>query len=151
MFTNFEIMGKLSPEIHFFFEKKVTLRDRVRLKEFVGRMFQQLEKPLGSLNFIFCSDPYLLRINREYLSHDYLTDIITFDLSGGSGPVQGEVYISVDRVLDNAAQLGKTRKEELHRVIFHGVLHLCGFRDKTARDQKQMRTMEDYFLEHYFR
>ena len=99
---------------------------------------------------MFCSDEYLLRINRDYLQHDYYTDIITFDLSEPGGPVQGEIYISVDRVRDNAKELAVSIQKELHRVIFHGVLHLCGYTDKTKQDQARMRALEEKYLDLYF-
>lgn len=105
---------------------------------------------LESLNIVFCSDDYLLDINRRHLKHDYYTDIITFNLSGESDPVEGEIYISVDRVRDNAIQSGQSFTNELHRVIFHGVLHLCGFRDKSARDKAEMTRQEDAALSRYF-
>ena len=93
----------------------------------------------------FCSDAYLLDINRTYLQHDYYTDIITFDLEGAA-----EIYISVDRVKENAQAEGVSFKQELHRIIFHGVLHLCGFSDKTASAKIEMTRQENKLLAHYF-
>jgi probable rRNA maturation factor len=91
-----------------------------------------------------------LQVNRDFLRHDYYTDIITFDLSDGpQAPISGEIYISVDRVRDNAQRLGTTVKEELHRVIFHGALHLCGYKDKKPADAKAMRAAEDRWLSVY--
>jgi len=89
-------------------------------------------------------------LNKSFLAHDYYTDIITFDLSE-SNLLTAEIYISVDRVRDNAVSFEKTFKEELHRVIFHGVLHLCGYKDKRPSDQKKMRAMENRALSHYFK
>ncbi len=130
-----------------FFEKKgVPLRDRTALKAFIEKMFRKEGRKLGSLNYIFCSDKRLLEINRQFLQHDYYTDIITFDLS--SGPeIEAEIYISIDRVRENARNLSLTLKSELHRVIFHGALHLCGYGDKTAEEVEGMRRAEGYWLE----
>jgi rRNA maturation RNase YbeY len=114
-------------------------------------VFKKEKKKLGNIQYIFCSDDYLLEMNREHLQHDYYTDIITFGLSGPGEPIEAEVYVSVDRVRDNAHQFGTTVREELHRVIFHGALHLCGYKDKTQKDQGVMRKMEDKYLGLYFK
>ncbi len=102
------------------------------------------------MTYIFCSDEYLLQINREHLKHDFYTDIITFDLSETGRQTIGEIYISIDRVREDAGYLGVTIKEELHRVIFHGALHLCGYKDKTPKHARQMRAAEDRCLAAYF-
>jgi len=138
--------------IHFFFPAPVAgLRKRNALKSFLSKTAKNNKRPIESLNVIFCSDDYLLEINRSYLQHDYYTDIITFDLSSSpKSPITAELYISIDRVKDNARQLGTTIQRELHRVIFHGLLHLVGHKDKTPRDQKQMREKEEYLLRKYF-
>ena len=105
----------------------------------------------NSLNIIFCDDTYLLSINNQFLKHDFYTDIITFDLgSKKSDPIQGEIYISTERVKDNASKLGTPFIQELHRVVFHGLLHLLGYRDKLKKDQLTMRSMEDKLLMLYF-
>ncbi len=104
---------------------------------------------MNSLNYVFCSDKRLLEINRKFLNHNYYTDIISFDLALKTG-VEGEVYISTDRVRKNASTLGLPFKSEIHRVIFHGVLHLCGYKDQTKKDQLQMRQEEDCLLNLYF-
>jgi len=138
-------------KVQFFFtDKNVTLRDRTRLKSFISNMFKKESRSASSLTYVFCSDEYLLDINKQFLQHDYYTDIITFDLSSTKEVIEGEVYISIDRVKDNASQLGTTIKNELHRVIFHGVLHLCGYKDKKPTDEKIMRTTEDKYLKLYF-
>lgn len=129
----------------------MTLTDRTRLKKFICLLFKRHGVNLESLTYIFCTDAYLLDINRKFLKHDYYTDIITFDLSATEGIVEGEIYISVDRLRDNARILGVSVKEELHRVVFHGALHLCGFKDKRITDKKIMRLEEDKNLRHYFR
>jgi rRNA maturation RNase YbeY len=103
------------------------------------------------LGFIFCSDDYLLKINQDFLKHNYYTDIITFDLSEpGTNIISGDIYISVDTVRDNAQRFNTSIVRELHRVIFHGILHLCGYSDKTKAQQLIMREMEDKYLELYF-
>ena len=92
----------------------------------------------------------MLEINRQFLTHDFYTDIITFDLSE-TNAIQAEIYISVDRVRDNALKLGVSFKSELHRVIFHGVLHLCGYKDKTKGEKEKMRDKEEFYLARYFK
>jgi probable rRNA maturation factor len=138
--------------IHFFFPAPVAgLRKRNALKSFLSKTAKNNKRPIESLNVIFCSDDYLLEINRSYLQHDYYTDIITFDLSSSpKSPITAELYISIDRVKDNARQMGTTIQRELHRVIFHGLLHLVGYKDKSPRDQKQMREKEEQLLRKYF-
>lgn len=135
--------------VSFFFEHTVTLRHRNILKQFIFRLFRSEGKKLEYLNYIFCSDERVLEINRTYLKHDYYTDIITFELQPKGEPIEGDIFISVERVADNAQQLGQTRTRELHRVIFHGALHLCGYRDKTAKEEKLMRQKEDHYLDLY--
>lgn len=101
------------------------------------------------LNYILCSDEYLLQINQQFLNHDTYTDIITFDLSETEEDLTGEIYVSVDRVKENAAKFGVEYNNELHRVIFHGALHLCGFGDKKPADKQEMRRQEDICLAAY--
>ena len=137
------------PTIQFNFLESIDLRDRLRLKQFLATLFKKEGKTLGELQYIFCSDDYLLEINRQYLGHDYYTDIITFDLSEKGQAINAEIYISVDRVRDNAREYGGSVKAELHRVIFHGALHLCGYKDKTAAQVKEMRQMEERYLNLY--
>jgi len=123
------------------------LEKKTELKTFVESIFNQESILFESLNFIFCSDEYLLDINRSFLQHDYYTDIITFDLSETKdNSVVGEIYISIDRVKENASSIDVPFKEELLRIIFHGVLHLCGYKDKSKLDIKEMRTKEDFYL-----
>ena len=139
------------PTIQFNFLESIDLRDRTRLKKFLVALFKKEGKMLGELQYIFCADDYLLEINRQYLNHNYYTDIITFDLSEKNQAINAEIYISVDRVRENARDYNSSLKRELHRVIFHGALHLCGYKDKNARDEKMMRQMEDKYLELWFR
>ena len=137
--------------IQFYFtDTTVSLLERKRLKLFMKSIFDKKERQLNSLTIIFCSDEYLLGINNQFLQHDYYTDIITFNLSEDVKIIEGEIYISVDRVKDNAITNNVTVKQELHRVIFHGVLHLCGYLDKSAKAKKEMTLQENYSLEIYF-
>ena len=98
------------------------------------------------INYIFCSDEYLLDINKQYLDHDYYTDIITFDNSEEEGKIESDIFISIDRVNENADTLSVPRGTELNRVMAHGLLHLCGFKDKTDEEAKEMREQEEYCL-----
>jgi len=129
-----------------FLQKGFTLSDRSLLKSFIEGLFKKEKKKLSTLNYIFCSDEYLLKINRQYLKHDFYTDIITFGLSEPGEPIEAEIYLSIDRVKDNASHFETSLKRELHRVIFHGALHLCGYRDKKKAEQLLMRKMEDKYL-----
>lgn len=105
---------------------------------------------IDTINYIFCDDAYLLEINQQYLNHDTYTDIITFQLNPKGEALLSDVYISVERVKENAAIHNTTFTQELHRVIFHGLLHLCGYKDKTKKDQEEMRKQEDRCLNNYF-
>jgi probable rRNA maturation factor len=137
--------------IRFHFQKETVLRSRRPLKQFISDQVSLLRFDTGDIDFVFCSDEDLLRINREFLAHDYYTDIISFDYSDNKNKVlHGEIYISVDRVTENASSMKVYFQEELHRVIFHGVLHFCGFRDKSKLDRRKMREMEDKWLKRYF-
>lgn len=135
--------------VRFHLLETFTLKDRNKLKAFINSIFKKEGKSLNSLDYIFCSDDYLLKINQDFLKHDYFTDIITFDLSNPGEAVTGEVYISIDRVKDNAAKNHTSFTNELHRVVFHGVLHLCGFKDKKPADKSLMTRREDYYLSRY--
>jgi rRNA maturation RNase YbeY len=138
-------------KIKFFFPFRTSLAERTRLKIFLVRLLRKEGRTLAGLNVVFCSDRELLRINKEYLGHDYFTDIITFDLSEKGQPLVAEIHISVERVRENAMQLGVSFKEELHRVIFHGVLHLCGYGDKSEKLSRRMREKENLYLNKYFK
>lgn len=127
-------------------DRQLTLKNRTLLKEVVTRIFKHEKQRLEQLSYIFCSDEYLLQINRDFLQHDYYTDIITFGLSGKGAPIEGEVYISTDRVKDNAINEGTTYAAEMLRVIFHGALHLCGYKDKTKAEQQLMRSKEEEYI-----
>jgi len=132
----------------FFQDVKVNLTNRSGLKRYIQSIFKMEGKKLESINYIFCTDKALLGINRQYLKHDFYTDIVTFDLSE-TDSVQAEIYISVERVKENARQLGVSSKSEFHRVILHGVLHLCGYKDKSKEEKAKMRRKEDFYLISY--
>ncbi len=137
-------------EINFHFQKDITLTQRRKLKAFICSMFKSEKKTSSNLSFVFCSDNYLLDINRTFLKHNYYTDIITFNLSlKRDKEIRGEVYISVDRVRENAKIFNNTINQELHRVIFHGILHLCGYGDKTKRQKLKMTQKENFYLNLY--
>ena len=124
------------------------LTNRKDLKSALLELFDIERQPILDLNIIFCDDEFLLSINKEFLQHDDFTDIITFDLSE-TAEVKGEIYISVPRILENANIHGVPRIEELQRVIFHGCLHLCGYKDKLKNDQPLMRRKEEEYLKRY--
>ena len=111
----------------------------------------QEQQGLQSLNFILCSDPYLLEINRQFLQHDYFTDVITFDQRDGlNQDVEGDIFISIDRVRENSQEHQTVMLHELLRVMVHGVLHLLGYHDKDENSQQEMRSLEDHYLSLYF-
>ena len=133
----------------YFLDRNPALKERTRLKLFIEKLFTSEKMKLGNLSYIFCSDEHLLTINNDFLKHDFYTDVITFDLSSSKNEIEGEVYLSVDRIKDNAKQLGVSFKEELHRVIFHGALHLCGYKDKKKEEALIMRSKENKYLKRY--
>jgi probable rRNA maturation factor len=135
--------------INFHTEDTVfTVRNKKKIKEWIVQTIQSKKRETGDINFIFCSDSYLLSINKQYLAHDTLTDIITFDYSREVKqiPLSGDIFISIDRIKENAAIFSKTVENELHRVIIHGVLHLLGFKDKTQAAKKEMTKQENKCL-----
>lgn len=137
----------LDNSIQFFEEDiKFLLKNKRKLRNwFRDTILQEGGKP-GTLNFIFCSDNYLLEINTSYLKHNTFTDIITFDLSEDKQIVSGDIFISIERVKENAKIFKISFQQELHRVLIHGILHLLGYHDKTPSQQKEMRSKEDYYL-----
>ena len=130
-------------------DRNLILKDKKRLKIFLPQIFTDSNKVLATVSYIFCSDDYLLQINNEFLQHDFYTDIITFNLSDKKKEITGEIYISIDRVKDNALQLNIRYTDEIKRVIFHGALHLCGYKDKKPNDIKTMRRAEDFYMLEY--
>ncbi len=127
-------------------DRQLSLTGKTALKAFILGIFKKEKIALDSLTYIFCSDAFLLQMNRDFLQHDYYTDIITFCLSEKGQSVEAEVYISIDRVKDNARILGISPKQETLRVIFHGALHLCGYTDKKKSEITLMRSKEDQYL-----
>jgi probable rRNA maturation factor len=119
-----------------------------QLKPFIKNLVLSEGFVSGDIALVFCSDEYLLKVNQDFLSHDYYTDIITFDYCE-NGIINGDLLISLDRVLENSSKEKTTFQEELHRVIFHGVLHLCGFKDKSKKDIELMRFKESHYLNLY--
>ncbi|OFX34768.1 MAG: rRNA maturation RNase YbeY [Bacteroidetes bacterium GWF2_42_66] len=119
--------------------------DQKKRKNWINFAIEKEKFKCGDLSFIFCFDEYLLKINKEYLNHDYYTDIITFNYVEGN-IISGDIFISIDRVRDNAQQYGVSFENELSRVIIHGVLHLIGFDDKDESSQSIMRMKEDEYL-----
>lgn len=132
--------------VHFHHQTPSRLCNKKKLKSFLEDLFKKEGTGLETLNFIFCTDDYLLKINSEFLGHDYYTDIITFNLAPPKQPVIGDIYISIDRVKENAKALNQSFKNEILRVIFHGALHLCGYKDKNTKQIRFMRDKEDYYL-----
>lgn len=130
--------------IQFFSEETAfTLDSQDIISNWIVEVASLQNYQVGDLNYIFCSDDYLLEINKEHLNHDYYTDIITFDQSEEDGLIEADIFISVDRVKDNAEKLGVDFPKELYRVIIHGLLHLLGFGDKTEAEKTEMREKED--------
>ena len=130
-------------------DSALTLTSKTELKAFIESLFKKEKTALATINYIFCSDKYLLSINQQFLKHDFYTDIITFGLHDKGTPVVAEVYISTDRVKENAATNGVTYTNEMLRVLFHGALHLCGYKDKSKADILTMRAKEDAYLKRY--
>ncbi|MEJ7737756.1 MAG: rRNA maturation RNase YbeY [Chitinophagaceae bacterium] len=126
--------------------RSFTFNHRLKLKSFLKHIFKKERKTLNSLIFVFCTDDYVLDMNNRFLSHDFFTDILTFDLSDSPKQVIAEIYISIDRVRENALYFKTSFRLELHRVVFHGVLHLCGYTDKTKEEKIQIKKKEEYYL-----
>jgi len=143
-------MIKPSLVISFHFLSPCSLSERGDLKAFILSIFRKEKRRLEKLSIIFCDDAFLLALNRQFLHHDYYTDILSFPLSGRHEPLIAEIYISTDRVRDNATNLETSFREELHRVIFHGILHFCGYGDRSRAEKKKMRSLEDKYLTQYF-
>lgn len=128
--------------ITFNYETEFTLADEEAYAGWLSKVILSEDKSEGDINFIFCDDEYLHKINMEYLSHDDLTDIISFDYSVGN-ELHGDIFISIERVQDNAVDFAVAFTEELKRVMVHGVLHYCGYKDKTDSDSALMRSKEE--------
>lgn len=123
------------------------VKDKQRLRLWIGDTIKaEGYKRVGELNFIFCSDAYLLEINKQYLDHDTYTDIVTFDSSENEEVIAGDIFVSVERIVENAMQYNVSERDELHRVIIHGVLHLCGYHDKEGEEKEEMTAKENEYL-----
>lgn len=133
--------------INFFYEEIFELVEE-ELKHWLELIITSEGKKPGTLNYIFCKDEYLLKINKDFLQHDDYTDIITFDKVRGK-TISGEIFVSLPRVKDNAEALSRPYEEEKRRVLAHGVLHLCGYGDKTEEEQKMMRSKENHYLQKF--
>lgn len=133
--------------IHFFREDtSFVLKDKGKTRLWIKACILEEGRRAGEISFIFCSDDYLHEINLQYLEHDTYTDIVTFDNSVSEERVDGDLFISVDRTDENAAKLGISNTDELHRVMIHGILHLCGYKDKKPSDKRLMTEKENYYL-----
>ena len=133
--------------IRFFTEDvKFNLPKKLLLKKWLKSVIEDYQKKVGDINFIFASDEYLYDLNIKYLNHDYYTDVITFSYNEGN-KISGDIYISIDRVKDNAKKYSVDFFDELHRVMVHGVLHLLGYEDDTEEKKLTMRSKEDFYLQ----
>jgi probable rRNA maturation factor len=128
--------------ISFNYENDFELSNEDQISIWISLVIQSENKKEGDINFIFCDDEYLLNLNQQYLDHDTLTDIISFDYSVGN-ELHGDIFISIERVLENAQDFNVTFEEELKRVLAHGILHYCGYKDKNEQDEQLMRAKED--------
>jgi rRNA maturation RNase YbeY len=132
----------------WFFSEGTTYsaRDRRLLRRWIDRMVKEEGFTAGPINIIFCSDTYLADINLKYLKHNTYTDIVTFDMTDKEGIISGDIYISVERAKENAKRFKVRYREEIRRLIAHGILHLAGYADKTPEEREQMTRKEDYYL-----
>ena len=137
--------------VRFHFLSYYSLKNRGLLKTFIKSIFTKEKIALEEISIIFCDDDYVLDLNKRFLKHDYYTDILSFPLSSPKHPLIAEIYISLDRVRDNANNAGIAFNNDLHRVIFHGVLHFCGYMDKSKREILAMRALEDKYLKAYLK
>jgi rRNA maturation RNase YbeY len=131
--------------INYFSEISFELKKDPKIAEWIQQSVRNEGYETGEINYIFCDDDCLLEKNIKYLNHNTLTDIISFDYTE-QGIVSGDIFISIDRVKDNAKDFGHLFEDELYRVMIHGVLHFCGYKDKNEKEQNQMTAKEDYYL-----
>lgn len=131
--------------ISFNYETDFKLENSDEVSSWISEAILAEEFKEGEINYVFCSDDYLHQINMDFLDHDTLTDIISFDYTVGK-ELHGDIYISVDRVKENASEFKASFSDEMARVMIHGVLHYCGYKDKSEADEKEMRAKEDYYL-----
>ena len=114
------------------------IKDKIKIKKWILKSIEAEKKNVNFISFNFCSDDFILELNNNALKHNYYTDIITFELNNKNENIEGDIYISVDRVKENAKILKESFTDELHRVIIHGVLHLCGYKEKSSKESKKM-------------
>ena len=128
--------------IDYNYETDFELSDEAAISEWISKVILSENKSEGEINFIFCDDDYLLELNKQHLNHDTLTDVISFDYSLGN-ELSGDIFISIERVADNAKDFKVQFTDELNRVMIHGILHYCGYKDKTEEDERLMRNKEN--------
>lgn len=131
--------------IQFFFENIDKIDIDADVTKWLQKIIVSEEKKVGEITYVFCDDNYLLKINQDYLKHDYYTDIITFDYVKGK-TISADIFVSLPRILENTQLHSKDFKNEFHRVLAHGILHLCGYKDKTSEEISLMREKEDFYL-----
>ncbi|TXE08439.1 rRNA maturation RNase YbeY [Gelidibacter salicanalis] len=131
--------------ISFNYETEFQLENELALSDWIAGAITNEGFTKGEINYIFCDDAYLLELNIQFLEHDTLTDIISFDYTMGK-QINGDVYISIERVKENAEEFQVSFDDELHRVMIHGVLHYCGYKDKTEEEEAQMRSKENFYM-----
>lgn len=134
--------------INYFFEQISPIKIDPKISIWIENLIQNEGKKTGDITYIFCDDNYLLKINQDFLIHDYYTDVITFDYVKGK-IIAGDIFVSLQRISENSHLQGETFDNEFKRVLAHGVLHLCGYKDKSEMEQKQMREKEDFYLSLY--
>ncbi len=131
--------------IYYNFETDFTLENQEEISKWIENSIKEEGYSFEEISYIFCNDAYLLEKNIQFLDHNTLTDIISFDYSVGK-IISGDIFISVERVKENATKFKVDFKDELHRVIIHGILHYCGYKDKTPQEKQEMRSKENYYL-----
>lgn len=131
--------------IQFFFENTDEITLPPNTENWLKDLIISEDKKPGEINYIFCDDDHLLQVNKDFLNHDYYTDVITFDYVKGK-TISADIFVSLPRILDNSSTLSNTFNSELLRVLAHGILHLCGYKDKTDEEISEMRQKEDYYL-----
>lgn len=131
--------------IHFFFENIDKIEILPTSIKWLEELIISENRKLGEITYIFCDDDYLLKVNRDFLDHDYYTDIITFDYVKGK-TISADIFVSLPRILENSRTLAKDFNSEFHRVLAHGILHLIGYKDKTEEEIAEMRAKEDFYL-----
>ncbi|MCB9202472.1 MAG: rRNA maturation RNase YbeY [Flavobacteriales bacterium] len=132
--------------IYYSILTKYTITNRLAIRNWIDDAIREEGFKSKEITFILCDDEYLLDMNKKYLEHDYYTDVITFDYTANK-EVSGDIFISVDRIKENAKNNNVSEKNELYRVMIHGVLHLCGYKDKTIKQKEEMTQKENYYLE----